>query len=337
MKVLLTGATGFLGKNLLELLLTDPRVERIWVVSRNKRTHPSPKVKVLRLDLSDPAQIFNFEASPDAVIHLAGLYSFEQGYESCYTQNLVPALHLSMKLREWNKQKRIPLYFASTYAVTFGQEQSAAEEPLTQLPTTQIPYAYTKALAERAITDSGIPCAIFRLGVLVGKTTDGSFDKLDGAYSFVHLIDSVRPFIRWMKRIPLPGKPDGVLPLVPVDTAAKVFHEALFRENAAAAPARIYGVYDTQSISIREFSDSVLAHYAPGSQGFFIQRVPRLFLEAQSRLTPVSADAFQFALNPVKLENESFQETFPSIQIPHFSSYESAFFSGYRLMTRGSA
>jgi len=335
MRILLTGATGFLGKQLLELLLSDARVQHIWVPSRSKRSHPNPKVEVLNVNLSDPAQIYNLEIEPDAVVHLAGLYDFEEDYENCYTQNVLPALHLARKTREWNTKRRVPLYFASSYSVTFGQDESAAEEPLQTLPPASLLYPYTKALAERAITDSDVPGAVFRLGVLVGKSTDGATDKLDGAYSFVRMMEAARPLMRFLRQIPLPGKPEGILPLVPVDAAARIFHEALFNPIVAESPARIYGAYDPRSISIREFSDSVLKKYAPGSRAIFLKKIPESILRLQSRFTPVSSDAFQFALNPVALSNARFQSAFPQLLIPHFKTYEHAFYSGYRLLTKG--
>ncbi|MFL5814811.1 MAG: SDR family oxidoreductase [Bdellovibrionia bacterium] len=335
MKLLLTGATGFLGKQLLELLLADSRITHIWVTTRNKRSHPNPKVEVIRINLADPSQLFQLDILPDAVIHLAGLYDFEESYENCYTQNLLPALHLARKAREWNQSKRVPIYFASTYAVTYGQDLSAAEEPLTALPPPNIPYAYTKAMAERAITDSGVPSAIFRLGILVGKSTDGAMDKLDGAYAFVRLMEASRPLTKFLKRIPLPAKADGILPLVPVDAAARIFHEAIFRPEVAFTPAQIYGAYDPRSIPIREFAESVLAKYAPGASPVFFERIPKSVLDFQSRLTPVSADAFKFALKPVAIQNPRFQKVFLNSLIPHFKSYEHAFYSGYRMITRG--
>jgi nucleoside-diphosphate-sugar epimerase len=335
MKILLTGATGFLGKQLLQLLLADPRIEHVWVTTRNKRSHPSPKVEVLQINLSDPGQFHGLSILPDAVIHLAGLYDFEESYESCYTHNLLPAYHLAKKVREWNEQKRVPLYFASSYAVTFGQDADAAEKALTALPPPSLAYPYTKAIAERAITDSGIPSAVFRLGILVGNSTDGATDKLDGAYSFLRLMESSRPLTRFMKRIPLPAKPDGILPLVPVDSAAKIFIDALFRPEVAGTPAQVYGVYDTQSISIQSFAESVLSRYVPGARPVFFHRVSNAALNFQSRFTPVSADAFRFALNPVAIQNPNFQSSFPHSLIPHFKTYEHAFYSGYRVLTQG--
>jgi nucleoside-diphosphate-sugar epimerase len=335
MKILLTGATGFLGKELLEILLLDPKISEIWVTSRNHRTHPSPKVRVFQLNLADPAQVSNFEMRPDAVIHLAGLYDFEESYESCYTQNLLPALHLVKKIRNWNEENQVPIYFASTYAVTYGQSEESAESPLKTLPPTAIPYAYTKALAERVITDAQIPSAIFRLGILVGNSKTGATDKLDGAYSFLKLIDSTQSLTRVLKNIPIPAKPDGILPLVPVDSAARVFHQALFNSECAGSPSKIYGVYDDQSIPIRAFAESVLKIYAPGVRAVFVPKTPQTFLNLAGRFSPVSADAFKFALNPVQVRNDHFRQCFPEALIPHFSAYEKAFYSGYRLVTRG--
>jgi nucleoside-diphosphate-sugar epimerase len=342
MRLLLTGTSGYLGRHVLDLVLADDRVEEVLVTSRTKRSHPHSKVRVINVDLSTPADpgfLGQLGEDFDAVVHLAGLYDFQESYGNCYTNNVLPTQHLVQKLKAMNRKRRVPLFFASTYAVNFGQGLHGSESPLELLPTRRIPYAFTKAVAERLVTDSGIPATIFRLGIITGRTADGVVEKADGAYTFVNWLNAVsaHPLFRRLpaalRQVPLPGDPDGLLPLLPVDVAARIFHEALFlqSETAALAPtAQIYGVYNEQSVRIRDFCDHLLAEFAPGARGIYVKRIPDALLRAAPFLINVSPDALRFALHPIPLKNPAFQAAFGADSIPHFEQYRARFMSGYR-------
>lgn len=328
MKILLTGGTGFLGKNLLELLLADERVERVDVLTRSKATHPNPKARVVKGDLSQPSSVHAIPDDVDLVVHLAGLYDFREPFSKNYSENVLGTLNLLARIRAWNDARKVPLLFASSYAVQFGGGAEAGETPLTSLPSKEIPYAYTKAVAERAVSDSGIPGASFRLGILVGSTKGDPVEKIDGPYALLHALTAAKKagLEKVLKYVPIFGARNVIFPFVPVDLAARVFHEAIFREHSSF---RIYGTYDPSNVSVQEFCGTMIPRLLPGSELTYFEDVPRTLLSLQAKLTGVPAEVFRFALEQVPLSNEAFLKDFPECRIPAFKSYIEAFMRGF--------
>jgi nucleoside-diphosphate-sugar epimerase len=287
------------------------------------------------------------DAQVDAVIHLAGLYDFQESYGNCYTNNVLPTQHIVEKLKMINLIRRVPLYMASTYAVNSHQKGAQhSEATLQSLPSKRIPYSFTKAVAEKIVTDSGIPSAVFRLGILVGRSTDGAVEKADGAYTFLNGLAAIagsrlfKSLPNALRVLPFPANPDGLLPLVPVDKAAEIFHRALFMDEAASSAGsphtKIYGVYNDESVRIREFCDRIIAALAPRSRGVYVKKIPPRLMQMAPRLLNITSDALNFSLNPVALNNPLFRETFGASAIPAFDEYHSHFFQGFLKYRGGS-
>jgi len=99
LSVVLVGASGYLGRNLLPHLVEDPRVKDIYCLVRKEgpatnSSPPSTKVKFIQVDLSQP----NFDLLPaeftalaekaDAVVNCAANRSFWDSYESLRPVNV---------------------------------------------------------------------------------------------------------------------------------------------------------------------------------------------------------------------------------------------------------
>lgn len=334
MKVLITGASGFLGKRVLALLVDDDRIKTILVVARHKLSHPSPKVVLLACDLMQPAAVANLPMDVDAVIHLAGLYDFSHGFQTNYLHNVLVTDNLLRRIQEAAVFRTITLHYASTYAVgsvsADNVDATLDEEPLMELPDLAIPYAHSKALAEQAVCTAGIPGAIFRLGVLVGDSQRGRIEKADGIYYVMRLLRA------WgrnalgtrLRHMPIPAAQDGVMPLVPVDCAARVFVRSLFHAHGAHGPS-IFGVYNSKSVPLDILCRELLDMYMPGTQPLYLQQTPQRVLRAQEWFTGVPPAIFDFAQRPRGLRNERFEATYADCHIPCFESYRPAFFQGF--------
>ena len=336
--LLLTGGSGFLGKELLELLVQDDRICKVTVLSRVHRSHSNPKVEFRQMDLSDPKSTADLGYGYDAVIHLAGLYDFERDLRDNYSQNVLSMVNLieALEKSSANSKRKIPIYFASTYAVGAGFEAVLDEVPLKRLPTKDYSYALTKAIAERALTDLGAQSKlrphIFRLGILVGSDLDGEIEKADGPYEFLKQMRTLAgvPGTGWISHIPIPGARKGLLPLVPVNYAARVFHAALFSSELSNCPsgaASIYGVYNTDSVRLEDFCREAVPRYFPRGELVYFDKIPdvgKVFRGLKKK-----TEAFRYSLNPIRLDNSRFQKVFPELKIPAFADYRAVFFKGF--------
>jgi thioester reductase-like protein len=152
-------------------------------------------------------------------------------------------------------------------------------------------------LARRAMRD--VPIAVVRPATLVGDSGTGEIDRLDGLYLLVLLVIAAPADIA----IPLPGRGDAPLNIVPVDFVVRAAH-AIGRSRPS--PGRTFHLADPHPLSARRVFELVArasgrrtarGHIpvnlakallrAPGIERFV--RSPRAFVE--QLMTPVRYDA----------------------------------------------
>src|SRR5216684_4615502 len=100
-RILLTGATGFLGKVFLSLLLRwHPEIERIYLLILGDRFdhYVEEKLSVLCGDITEDDLVSEGEAPArgaiDAVVHCAGLVNFEASLEKSLSVNTIGVAHV---------------------------------------------------------------------------------------------------------------------------------------------------------------------------------------------------------------------------------------------------
>lgn len=200
-KILVTGSTGFVGRNLVESL----RMRGLDVVTLNDHRGHS-------LDVRDWQQIKEVEGV-GTVYHLAAItsipYSFENPRET-FEINVAGTVNV-LELCRLRKVEKV--VFASSYL--YGQPQYLPIDEKHPLNPTN-PYAVSKALAEdvcRAYHEYyGLRCVILRLFNVYGKGQSGNFlissilkqlvtrriELLDPEprRDFLHITDGVNAFIK---------------------------------------------------------------------------------------------------------------------------------------------
>jgi nucleoside-diphosphate-sugar epimerase len=260
MKVLLTGASGFLGKWVLRELLASASVSTVQVVSRSKSSHPDPRVSVIRKDIADPSLLNDISQRPDVAIHLAGLYRFGSRYSDNYRSNVLGTQNLLESLRAHAPTR---ILHASTYAVGIGFEE-LSNSRLPELPAREHAYAHTKALAERLMEQAGDQLRhsveIFRLGVLVGDSENGAYEKLDGPYGLTRRLFQFARHVPDHMPVWLPVDPEALIPLVAVDEAARVIAQAALGPDAGGV--RYRALYRSDSVRVGELVASLLEEVA---------------------------------------------------------------------------
>ena len=170
MKILLTGATGFLGFRTLEKLVELEEVTSIIATGRTmKETHQvlHPKVTYVLGDLSDKAFVESITSDVDYVIHAAALSSPWGKYSEFEDANLRSQINL---IHSVQRSKLIKYIYISTPSMYFDSNNRTNIRENEALPRKFVnAYAHTKRMAELELVQSGLPYVILRPRALTGR------------------------------------------------------------------------------------------------------------------------------------------------------------------------
>lgn len=170
MKIVLTGATGFLGYRTLEKLIQFDQVESIIATGRRlKSTHQLEHEKVSYILGDLVKQAFVDELLEDAthLIHAAALSSPWGKYAEFEKANLVSQRNLISAATKCNLKRFI---FISTPSIYFESKDKFDIKESDPLPHRFVnAYAETKRLAELELEKSNIPFIILRPRALTGR------------------------------------------------------------------------------------------------------------------------------------------------------------------------
>ena len=153
-KVLITGANGFLGSNLVEYFYKNTNY-KIFALSRNsvERKISSSRIQYVCKDLveNNIADADGMPIDVDYVIHLAGSSNVKNSFKyplQCFNDNVIATSNLLEWCRNL-KQKTKKFIFFST-AEVFGDSDKDTKFSEYNSKSPQSPYAYTKMMAEDA-------------------------------------------------------------------------------------------------------------------------------------------------------------------------------------------
>ncbi|OJJ19350.1 hypothetical protein BKI52_21295 [marine bacterium AO1-C] len=170
MKILLTGATGFLGFRTLEALIEMPEVSTIIATGRIlKPTHTvdHPKVNYQLGDLTNEAFAQKLVNQVDYIIHAAALSAPWGNYSAFEAANV----HVQDNLIKAAQQNTIQRFvYISTPSIYYNGHHRLNVSEADALPTKFVnAYATTKRLAEIALEQSSLPYVILRPRALIGR------------------------------------------------------------------------------------------------------------------------------------------------------------------------
>jgi NAD(P)-dependent dehydrogenase (short-subunit alcohol dehydrogenase family) len=233
MSYFVTGATGFIGRNLVELLLE--REGTIYVLVRegskgrleelrNRWGTDERRVVGVVGDLSQPGlgvsdeDVSRLRGDVDHLFHLAAIYDMTADAESQRLANVEGTRHM-VGLAEAVDAGRVHMVSsiaaAGLYRGVWREDMFDEAENLDNHP-----YFRTKHDSEAVVrSECSRPWRVYRPGIVVGHSETGEMDKIDGPYYFFKLIRRLRNAIpQWM---PLIGVEGREINLVPVDYVTK--------------------------------------------------------------------------------------------------------------------
>ncbi|MGE5281133.1 MAG: SDR family oxidoreductase [Chloroflexota bacterium] len=232
MDYFVTGATGFIGKNLVQRLLKREGTVYALVRAGSRgrleelRTSLGPdgaRVVPIAGDLAQPGlgvseeDLLTLRGNVDHFFHLAAIYDMSAGAEAQEVANVEGTRHaveLAGAIEAGCFHQISSIAAAGLYRGEWREDMFDEAERLDVHP-----YFRTKHESERVVRDEcPRPWRVYRPGIVVGDSRTGEIDKVDGPYYFFKLLQRARRLLPgWL---PMLGIEGGEINIVPVDFVA---------------------------------------------------------------------------------------------------------------------
>jgi len=278
MAYFVTGATGFIGRRLVERLLGQ-RQGDVYVLVRRRSmgrlddliagwrvlagAAAAKRVKPVIGDLRAPLlgveqeEVNELRGKIANFFHLAAVYDMTAPAERNTAVNVGGTTHAVELARALEAEH---LHHVSSIAVAGEYKGLFAESMFEEGQKLPSPYHRTKFESERIVREQPyVPWRVYRPGVVVGDSQTGEMDKIDGPYYFFKAIQQARRVVpEWM---PLLGLDLGMTNVVPVDWVASALDHIA---HEPGLDGRAFHLTDPRPQRVDEvFNEFAAAAHAP--------------------------------------------------------------------------
>jgi NAD(P)-dependent dehydrogenase (short-subunit alcohol dehydrogenase family) len=278
-----TGATGFLGRNLLPLLLrrqgevavlVRPGSRHRFAALRDGLGPDGGRVRAVAGDVGESQMGVSAEEREALrgaqVFHLAAVYDLLADEKETEMANIHGTRHV---VEFANAIGAACLHHLSSIAVAGRFSGPFTEEMFAEGQELDHAYFRTKYEAEAIVrAEARVPWRVYRPGMVIGSSETGEADRIDGPYYSFKLIQRMRDALpQW---VPLTGPEGGPLNLVPVDFVVKAI------DHIAHLPGRdgeAFHIVDPNPLSLGDTLNTFCrAAHAPEFALRFDRRMARL-------------------------------------------------------------
>lgn len=281
MKILVTGAAGFIGVRLVHRLLDDGHeVVALVRTPRGELKRPRPGLEVVPGDMTDRASLERAVAGCRVVVHLAN----------------------ATAVTDWERARAINVHGTRTLleaAKRAGVGRVVFTSTLSALREKRGPYGQTKLEAEVVVRQSGLPFVILRPSLVYGAHGIG-------------LVANLAAYLRGLPAVPVIG--DGRTELDPIhlDDVNEVIVQCLTRDDVLG---RAYDLLGPDRVTFDQFLDRLSAEigvkrpyvHLPGGPMLLAARVATRLLAKP----PITEDNVLGLTSPAKVDRESAFRDFP--------------------------
>ena len=301
MQYFVTGATGFIGKRLVKKLLerkgsvvhflirkeSEGKVadlRQYWGVSAARVVPVFGDLNVKKLGVAAD-NIKSLKGQIDHFYHLAAVYDLGADEASQIAVN-IEGTRNTIELAKAIDAAHF--HHVSSIAAAGLYEGVFREDMFEEAENYEHPYFMTKHESEKIVRkECKVPWSVYRPAMVVGDSTTGEMDKIDGPYYFFKLIQRMRQLLPpWLPSIGLEG---GRINIVPVDFVVDALATISHQENIAK---KCYHLVDPVGYRVGDVLDifSKAAH-APKMNLFvnaaLLGFIPRSVTKGLMALAPV--------------------------------------------------